>query len=130
MKDYEEEPLPYSDAFNKMKQNYYLDDSGHIGFEGTRNNSAFGIESLASNVNHPKIIEVTKLGYDLDRVEKFDEGKKDELKEDMILRMKRKAIVQKRAQNKNLMVPSGRKEVLPITSRLNIVDCDLIKLAL
>lgn len=101
----------YADALSRMRQNYHLDESTHTGPDINKLNSSVGFES-ASYLQSPKIIEVSKLGYDLDRYDKTDPHKKDELKEDMIMKLKRKGVVQKRAQNKHLLAPSGRKEVV------------------
>ena len=41
----------------------------------------------------------------------FDDSRRDEIRENMLNKVQRKPVVQKRAQNKKLLAPSGRKEV-------------------
>jgi len=72
-----------------------------------QDSSSIGNASNQSELGYPKIIEALNVGYG---PEAYTEVKETEIKVG-VEKAKRKKLVEHRSQNKNLLVPSGRKEV-------------------
>lgn len=90
----------------------------------TKINANRSIEIESHNVSRilPKIVDSSKLGSTIDIPDTTDE-----IKDNFMTKLKKGAIIQKRAQNKNLYVPSGRKEVVSLSEWLATMLEDMQK---
>lgn len=106
MKEYGRDDSPYAEAYEKHRA---ASQHGDITDIKIIENRSLDYENASFAKTLPKIIDTSKFGtaYDLP-----DSPNKDELKDTFMNKVKKGVIVQKRAQNKNLFVPSGRKQVL------------------
>lgn len=82
-------------------------DRSDLGNKSSKNTSYIGSVSDSVSMGYPKMIDAYKVGYGPDA---YTEVRETDIKVGLE-KVRKTKIMEHRSQNKNLLVPSGRKEV-------------------